>query len=53
MIHHRHSPPDLLVLGLAARALSQVQLDLLRFRLRELAIAISCQVPRNVLPKHR
>jgi hypothetical protein len=52
MLYKGHSPPDLLVLGPALRALPQVELALQSLWLRELAIEMSCYLPRNMPRKH-
>jgi hypothetical protein len=53
MLHQRHPQLDFLALGPATRALPKVEFDSPRLRLRELAVEMSCQLPRNMSREHR
>jgi len=53
LLQERDSLHDLIAFGPAAQALPEVELDLLRLWLWELAVEMSRQQSRNVPRKHR
>src|SRR5689334_10697242 len=53
MLHHLHTPLDLLVLLAAMRALFEVQVRLPEVARREFAVDVSCQLFRNMTAKHQ